>query len=122
MRTLLRSDHGTLTLNSDGSYSYVVNQDDSAVQGLRTASDTVTDTFRSEERRVGRECSSTSLTVPINGKNDEPVAVVDVAGETETGGMSNGTAGVDPTGNVLTNDTDVDNVDTKTVRAFKQGT
>ena len=37
--------YGTLTLNADGSYSYVVNNANGSVQGLRTASDTLTDSF-----------------------------------------------------------------------------
>src|SRR5205085_1230413 len=119
--TGLAGDHGTLTLNSDGSYSYVVNQDDSAVQGLRTASDTLTDTFTYTVTDTAGATSSTTLTVTIHGANDAPVAVVDVASATEAGGIGNGTAGVDPTGNVLTNDTDVDTGDTKTVSAVKHG-
>src|SRR5438309_194896 len=114
-------DSGTLTLNSDGSYSYVDNQDERAVQGLRTASDTVTDTFTYTVTDTAGATSSTTLTVTIHGANDAPVAVVDVASATEAGGISNGTAGVDPTGNVLTNDTDVDNGDTKTVSAVQHG-
>ncbi len=36
--------HGTLTLNVNGSYTYVVNNSDPAVQALNTG-DTLTDTF-----------------------------------------------------------------------------
>lgn len=36
---------GTLTLNADGSYNYIVNNDHAAVQGLRTSSDTLTERF-----------------------------------------------------------------------------
>src|SRR5256885_343234 len=36
--------HGTLTLNSDGSYTYVVNETDGAVQALNTGG-TLSDTF-----------------------------------------------------------------------------
>ena len=37
--------HGTLHLNADGSYTYTVNNGQSAVDALRTFSDTLTDTF-----------------------------------------------------------------------------
>ena len=47
--------------------------------------------------------------------NDAPVAVADVATAVEASGVFNGTAGVNPTGNVLTNDTDGDVGDTRTV-------
>jgi len=40
--------------------------------------------------------------------NDNPVAVVDNADAVEAGGVSNGTTGSNGTGNVLSNDTDVD--------------
>ena len=65
--------------------------------------------------------SSTTLTITITGTNDAPVAVADTNGAdavTEAGVNPGNTpfAG-DPsaTGNVLTNDTDVDTGDTKTV-------
>src|SRR4029079_869137 len=119
--TALAGDHGTLTLNANGSYSYVVNQADSAVQGLRTATDTLTDTFSYTVTDTAGATSTTTLTVTIHGANDAPVAVVDTADATEAGGVGNGTAGVDPTGNVLTNDTDVDSGDTKTVSAVTHG-
>ena len=57
----------------------------------------------------------------IHGANDAPAAVADAASATEAGGVANGTAGVDPVGNVLTNDTDVDTGDTKTVSAVAFG-
>ncbi len=62
--------------------------------------------------------STTQITVTIQGANDNPTAVVDTAIAVEAGGVSNGAAGTNPTGNVLTNDTDVDsagNGETKTV-------
>ena len=36
--------HGTLTINANGSYTYVVNENDSAVQALHPG-ETITDTF-----------------------------------------------------------------------------
>src|SRR5205085_2007445 len=93
------------------------NNSDSAVQALRLATDTLTDTFtytvkdRSEERRVGTESRT------LHGADDAQVAVADTGNATEAGGTANGTPGSDATGNVLTNDTDVDAGDTKTVSA-----
>ena len=54
----------------------------------------------------------------------EEVAVADTTTAVEAGGASNGTAGTDPTGNVLTNDTDPDsaaNGETKTVEVHGAG-
>ena len=65
---------------------------------------------------AGGLTSASTLTVTVDGRNDTPVANVDVATAIEAGGLNNGTAGSNATGNVLTNDTDVDaHGDTKTV-------
>ncbi|WP_404561362.1 VCBS domain-containing protein [Bradyrhizobium elkanii] len=114
--------HGTLHLNTDGSYTYTVNNGQGAVEALRTSSDTLTDTFSYTVKDTAGQTSTTTLTVTIHGTDDAPVAVADVASATEAGGVNNGTAGVNPTGNVLTNDTDVDAGDTKTVAGVAAGT
>ncbi len=59
--------------------------------------------------------------IAITAVNDNPVAVSDTATAVEAGGVANGTAGTNPTGNVLTNDTDVDAGDTKTVTGVSAG-
>lgn len=59
--------------------------------------------------------------VPSNGNNTPPTAVADTADATEKGGANNGTGGSPATGNVLTNDTDPDAGDTKTVTAVSFG-
>ncbi len=59
--------------------------------------------------------------IAITAVNDAPVTVVDTATAVEAGGTANGTAGTNPTGNVLTNDTDVDAGDTKTVTGVSAG-
>ncbi|MFO1001922.1 MAG: hypothetical protein U0936_16425 [Planctomycetaceae bacterium] len=45
-----------------------------------------------------------TLTVSVTDVNETPVAAVDSATAVEAGGVANGTAGSNPTGNVLTND------------------
>ena len=86
-----------------------------AVLGLASFSDALTVSFAYTMHDAAGATSSATLTVTIHGANDGPVAVNDTASATEAGGVANGTAGVDPTGNVLTNDTDSDAGDTKTV-------
>jgi VCBS repeat-containing protein len=61
------------------------------------------------------------VTIQVTDVNEVPVAVVDAATAVEAGGTSNGTAGNNPTGNVLTNDTDPDSGDTKTVTGVLAG-
>jgi len=54
--------------------------------------------------------------------NTAPTAVADAGAATEKGGVANGSGGANATGNVLTNDTDPDAGDTKTVTAVRFGT
>ena len=53
--------------------------------------------------------------------NTPPTAVADTASATEKGGVANGSGGSPASGNVLTNDTDPDAGDTKTVTAVSFG-
>ena len=53
--------------------------------------------------------------------NTTPTAVADTGDATEKGGVANGSGGVAASGNVLTNDTDPDAGDTKTVTAISFG-
>ncbi|MHA6640168.1 VCBS domain-containing protein [Stutzerimonas frequens] len=112
--------YGTLTLGADGSYRYVVNDTNAQVQALRTASDTLVDTFTYRMTDASGATSTTTLSVTIQGANDAPVARDDynTAKESlQTSGAygTNDLQGSLATGNVLTNDTDVDRGDTKTV-------
>ncbi|HYI40968.1 MAG TPA: Ig-like domain-containing protein [Allosphingosinicella sp.] len=86
--------YGTLTLNADGSYTYVPG---AAAQGLDVG-ESASDVF-SYTASDGTASDSATLTVTVNGANDAPVANDDVAATSEDGTAS---------GNVLANDTDVD--------------
>jgi VCBS repeat-containing protein len=79
------------------------------VQGLR-AGQTVNDSFTYTMRDAAGATSSTTLTVTVTGSNDAPVAVANSAAVQEDITTS-------ASGNVLTNDTDVDVGDSKTVSA-----
>lgn len=112
---------GTLTLNANGGYTYLLDNNNAAVQALRTSANTLTDVFTYTVSDALGATSSTTLTITIQGANDTPVASVDTATAVEAGGIANATPGVNPTGNVLTNDSDVDSVtngETKVVTAF----
>src|SRR5262249_25566244 len=95
--------YGTLHLKSDGSYTYTLNDALASVQAL-AAGQQVTDVFGYTEADNHGGTSSTSLSVNIVGTNDAPVAVADTAEITEGEGPLSG--------NVLTNDTDIDALDT----------
>ena len=107
--------YGSLTLEADGSYRYTVDNAHPAVQALRTSGDTLLDTIVYTMADAAGATSSATLTITIRGANDAPVAVNDSAIAVEAGGVANGSAGIDPSGNVLANDGDVDAGDSKAV-------
>jgi VCBS repeat-containing protein len=124
--------YGTLTIAADGTYGYVVNQTNATVQGLRTSAQTLTDTFSYTISDAAGAKSTTTVTITIDGANDNPVANDDNVTATETSGTANGTAGHNPTGNLIAGtggngeaaDTDVDttaNGETTTVQGVAAG-
>ncbi|MFN9916509.1 MAG: VCBS domain-containing protein, partial [Pirellulaceae bacterium] len=119
--TSVTGTYGSVVINSDGSYTYTVNNSNAAVQALRTSGETLSDVFTYTMRDTVGATSNAQLSITITGSNDAPVAVVDVITAVEAGGLNNATAGTDPTGNVMTNDTDVDAGDTKTVIGVEAG-
>ena len=70
--TALTGAHGSLVLNASGTFTYTVNETDAAVQGLRQATDTLTDVFSYTMRDTAGATSTTTLTVSIHGANDAP--------------------------------------------------
>ncbi|TGR16179.1 VCBS domain-containing protein, partial [Mesorhizobium sp. M8A.F.Ca.ET.197.01.1.1] len=99
-------------LNSDGSYSYTLDNGLASVQQLAEGA-TVTDVFSYTNSDNHGGSSSANLTITITGTNDAPVAVADAAAVKED---TNTLADPNPgSGNVLSNDTDVDNGDTHSV-------
>ena len=113
--------YGSITIGSDGSYSYTVDNSNAAVQALRTTGQTLNDVFTYTMTDAGGLTSSTQITVTIRGANDTPGSVADTASATEAGGLANAVVGNNPTGNVLTNDTDLDSGDTQTVSGVAAG-
>ncbi len=113
--------YGSINIAANGAYTYTVDNSNAAVQALRLSSHTLTDTFTYQVVDTGGLTSLATITVTIQGANDAPTAVNDAATAVEAGGTANGTAGTNPTGNVLTNDTDPDssgNGETKTVVGY----
>ncbi|QQE65799.1 hypothetical protein GFS31_24890 [Leptolyngbya sp. BL0902] len=118
--TVINGQYGTLTISSTGEYTYTLNNTLPAVEALRTATDTLTETFFYRLTN-GTQTDVTTLTITIQGSNDAPIATADTATATEAGGTDNTVPGFNPSGNVLANDTDVDAGDTKTVSAASVG-
>ncbi|PUE22823.1 hypothetical protein B9Z38_15035 [Limnohabitans sp. MMS-10A-160] len=113
--TTITGAYGSLVIAANGTYTYNVNNTNPTVEALRTSADKLTDTFSYTLTDGQGHTSTAKLSVTVQGANDAPVAVNDTASATEKGGVGNAIVGVDPTGNVLGNDTDIDSGDTKTV-------
>jgi VCBS repeat-containing protein len=71
--------YGTLTLNANGSYVYVLNNDSPAVQGL-DSDDTLTEVFTYTITDGDGDPSTTTLTITING-SDDPITIGGLDGE-----------------------------------------
>jgi len=92
--------YGTLLLAADGSYSYQLDNASADVQAL--AADQVAVDHFAYEVTDGMLAGAGSLDISVTGANDAPVVVADMAATVED-------AALPATGNVLANDTDVDN-------------
>jgi VCBS repeat-containing protein len=112
---------GTLILNGDGTFSYLVDNNNLRVQALRTPFDVLTETFTYQVRDLFGASNTATLTIIIRGANDNPRAADDSTVAVEAGGTANTTPGLNPTGNVLANDRDVDANDSKTVTDVRGG-
>ncbi|MDB9711072.1 Ig-like domain-containing protein, partial [Candidatus Pelagibacter ubique] len=126
MGSALQGTYGQLTLNANGSYSYVANQD--AADAL-DADDTATDVFNYTVSDGNEGTDIATITITILGANDAPVAQNDVGviDEGQTLSVANGAnanvsgnydADDEHTGDVIhtslsgSKDTDVDGDDT----------
>ena len=94
-----QGNYGSLVLQADGSYTYTLNNSAANVQSLR-AGQQVSDVF-AVTTSDGTASVNSSLTLTVTGSNDGPITVADVAAVAEDGITV-------VTGNVLTNDSDVD--------------
>lgn len=98
---------GSLILNANGSYTYTVANDNPTVQALRLITDTLSDVFTYTVSDAAGLSSTTTLSITITGANDHPVALDDYNAVKEGATATNAVWG-SATGNVLTNDSDVD--------------
>ena len=120
--TLVDGAYGTLSVASDGSYTYTVNQ---AVADQLDALDQEVDTFTYTLTDDSGASTTSTLRVFINGANDTPDAVADTAAVFEASGTNNDYAAVNASGNVFSNDADPDAEDvlgtTVLVTTFSMG-
>ncbi|MFO0923544.1 MAG: cadherin domain-containing protein [Pirellulales bacterium] len=64
--------YGSIQIQSDGTYSYTVDNNNTTVQALRTTSNTLQDVFSYTVTDAAGMSSTTQITVTIQGANDTP--------------------------------------------------
>ncbi|MEA4872796.1 MAG: VCBS domain-containing protein, partial [Synergistaceae bacterium] len=121
------STYGTMSVDSStGIWTYTLDNTLAATQAL-TEGDSVTQTYTVRVTDDFGAYADQTVTVTITGTNDVPVAAADVASVTEDAADQTGYVDSDPgttiiAGNVITNDTDVDHLDTREVTGVAAGT
>src|SRR5690606_10919402 len=118
--------YGSITLNADGEWTYTLDNSLPETQALAKG-ETRTETFIARVTDEHGAYSEKTITITITGSNDAPVATADVntvieSGVAEQDGVPDSgntpVAGKNTaTGNVLTNDTDIDAGETATLTA-----
>ena len=104
--------YGTLTIAANGAYTYDVSNTNSTVNALNVNSTPLGDVFTYTISDGNGGTATTTLTIRIKGSNDAPLAYADynIAKESTTLAVSGfNYTGYSASGNVLPNDTDVDN-------------
>jgi VCBS repeat-containing protein len=109
VNTVIAGTYGSLDMQANGSYNYTLNNTAPNVLAL-AAGQQASDTFTYSMHDAANNTSITTLTIDITGGNDAPTAVADSTHITASAATV--------TGNLLTNDTDPDAGDTKTVSAI----
>jgi VCBS repeat-containing protein len=110
--------YGVFSMTANGTWLYALDNSLDAVQALKPTSTPLTDSYTFTTTGGATQ----TVTISIFGTNDAPISVADFDTAEEAGGLHNTELGLDPTGNVLDNDTDVDADETKTITGFSFGT
>ena len=81
--------YGSISVNADGTYLYNLDNSNSAVQALRTTSDTLTDTFTYTMTDLAGIQSTARISILVTGANDDPTAQWSESGLAINSGSSN---------------------------------
>jgi VCBS repeat len=111
--------YGTVTVNSDGTYTYALDNTNGAVQALAQG-ETLTDTFTTTTTDENGATSSTTLTVTINGANDAPNITVG-AGDSAAETLAETNAGLSTSGTLTLTDVDTTNTVSTSVVSVSTG-
>ncbi|MDH2292985.1 VCBS domain-containing protein, partial [Cobetia sp. 10Alg 146] len=77
--TVVTGSYGTLTLEADGSYSYVLDTTNADVQSLDDG-ESLTDVFSYTITDADGDASSTTLTITVDGATDGVPTITDISG------------------------------------------
>jgi len=80
--------YGSLVLSATGDFTYAVNDNNTAVQNLRTGSTPLTDTFSYTMRDTAGVTSTNTLTISIQGANDSPVLASQTSNQNAAAGSA----------------------------------
>jgi len=103
--TLIDGLYGQLIIGADGSYTYIVDSDNPLVRSL-SSDEVLNEYFTYQVTDRGGLTDQAQIHIFVRGRNDAPTGINDSATAIEAGGVDNGTPGLNPSGNVLANDTD----------------
>ncbi|MBX5235033.1 DUF4082 domain-containing protein [Rhizobium sp. NLR4a] len=84
----LNGTYGSLVLNASGTYTYTINETNTAVQALRLSTNTLSDVFSYTMRDAAGATATANLTVTIHGANDAPVLAVQTTTQNATVGSA----------------------------------
>ncbi|WP_186436401.1 retention module-containing protein, partial [Cobetia crustatorum] len=79
---VVTGDYGTLTLEADGSYSYVLDTTNPAVQSLDDG-ESLADEFSYTITDADGDTSSTTLTITVDGSTDGVPTITDISGDAD---------------------------------------
>ena len=106
----LTGTYGSLVLNSDGSYTYTLDNDDADTQALKQG-ESATEVFTYTAVDVNGATSTNTLTITVTGTNDQPVITStpgDAAGTVTEQGTTNPAESNTVTGTLAASDVDAD--------------
>jgi VCBS repeat-containing protein len=73
--------YGSLVLNANGTYTYTINETNSAVQALRQSTNTLSEVYSYTMRDTAGATSTANLTITVHGANDAPVLAAQTANQ-----------------------------------------
>ncbi|TVU58285.1 VCBS domain-containing protein, partial [Cobetia crustatorum] len=79
---VVTGDYGTLTLEADGSYSYVLDTTNADVQSLDDG-ESLADVFSYTITDADGDTSSTTLTITVDGATDGAPTITDISGDAD---------------------------------------